>query len=131
MAKLSDKVLKLFTDPNYLFVGTVDADGSPQFTPVWTDVEDGRIRFNTVVGNVKDRNLRRDNRVGLSITARDNPWEKADIRGRAVDFIEGKEADDHLDDLSEKYIGQRPYPWRRPTDPRVIVVVEPERVHCM
>ena len=77
----------------------------------------------------KVRNLRRDARVGLSITARDNPWEKADIRGRTVDFIEGKEADDHLDDLSEKYIGQRPYPWRNPEEKRVIVVVEPVRVH--
>lgn len=131
MAKLSDKARKLFTDPNYLFVGTVDPDGSPQVTPVWTDVQDDRIRFNTVVGNVKDRNLRRDPRVALSITARDNPWEKADIRGQAVNFIEGKEADDHLDDLAEKYIGQRPYPWRNPAQQRVIVVIEPQRVHAM
>jgi PPOX class probable F420-dependent enzyme len=131
MAKLSDKARKLFTDPNYLFVGTVNSDGSPQVTPVWTDEKDGRIRFNTAVGRVKERNLRRDPRVGLSITARDNPWEKADIRGRVVDFVEGQEADAHIDDLAEKYIGQRPYPWRNPAEKRVIVVIEPERVHEM
>jgi PPOX class probable F420-dependent enzyme len=131
MAELSDKARQLFTDPNYLFVGTVNSDGSPQVTPVWTDVKDGKIRFNTALGRVKERNLRRDPRVGLSITARDNPWEKADIRGRVVDFVEGQEADAHIDDLAEKYIGQRPYPWRNPAEKRVIVVIEPDRVHEM
>jgi len=131
MAGLSDKAQKLFTDPNYLFVGTVNSDGSPQVTPVWTDVQDGRIRFNTAIGRVKERNLRRDPRIGMSITARDNPWEKVDVRGRVVDWVEGDEADKHIDDLSEKYTGQRPYPWRNPEEQRVIVVIEPERVHEM
>lgn len=131
MAGLSDKARKLFTDPNYMFVGTVNPDGSPQVTPVWTDVEDGRIRFNTAIGRVKERNLRRDPRIGMSITARDNPWDKVDVRGRVVDFIEGEKADAHIDDLSEKYTGQRPYPWRNPDERRVIVVIEPERVHEM
>jgi PPOX class probable F420-dependent enzyme len=131
MAELSDKARKLFTDANYLFVGTINSDGSPQVTPVWTDVQDGRIRFNTAIGRVKERNLRRDPRVGMSITARDNPWDKVDVRGRVVDWVEGEEADAHIDDLSEKYTGQRPYPWRNPDERRVIVVIEPERVHEM
>jgi PPOX class probable F420-dependent enzyme len=131
MAELSEKARKLFEDPNYLFVGTVNKDGSPQVTPVWTDVHNGHIRFNTAVGRAKERNLRRDPRVGLSITARENPWEKVDIRGRVIDFIEGEEADANIDDLAEKYIGQRPYPWRTPEEKRVIVVIEPERVYEM
>jgi PPOX class probable F420-dependent enzyme len=131
MAELSDKARKLFTDPNYLYVGTTNRDGSPQVTVVWTDLEDTRIRFNTAIGRVKERNLRRDPRVGLTITARDNPWYKVDVRGRVVDFIEGEEADRHIDDLSEKYTGQRPYPWRQADERRVIVVIEPARVYEM
>jgi PPOX class probable F420-dependent enzyme len=131
MAGLSDKARKLFTDPNYLYVGTTNPDGSPQVTVVWTDVQDGRIRFNTAIGRVKERNLRRDPRVGMTITARDNPWDKVDVRGRVVDFVEGEEADRHIDDLSEKYTGQRPYPWRQPDERRVIVVIEPARVYEM
>ena len=131
MAGLSDKARKLFTDPNYLYVGTTNPDGSPQVTVVWTDVQDGRIRFNTAIGRVKERNLRRDPRIGMTITARDNPWAKVDIRGRVVDFVEGEEADRHIDDLSEKYTGQRPYPWRQPEERRVIVVIEPARVYEM
>jgi PPOX class probable F420-dependent enzyme len=131
MAGLSDKARKLFTDPNYLYVGTTNPDGSPQVTVVWTDLQDGRIRFNTAIGRVKERNLRRDPRIGMTITARDNPWDKVDVRGRVVDFVEGEEADRHIDDLSEKYTGQRPYPWRQPEERRVIVVIEPARVYEM
>lgn len=131
MAELSRKARSLFEEANLLFVATSNPDGSPQVTPVWTDVEDGRIRFNTAVGRVKERNLRRDPRVGLSITHRDDPWNKADIRGRVVDFVEGEAADRHIDELSEKYTGRTPYPWRSAEERRVTVLVEPERVYEM
>jgi PPOX class probable F420-dependent enzyme len=130
MAALSNKARKLFEDPNILFVGTVNADGSPQVTPVWTGLENGYITFNTAVGRAKERNMRRDPRVGLSITARDDPMEKVDVIGRVVDMIVGEDADDQIDDFAEKYIGQRPYPWRR-GETRVKVLIEPVRVHEM
>jgi PPOX class probable F420-dependent enzyme len=131
MAELSEKARKLFEDPNFLFVATVNADGSPQVTPVWTALDNGHITFNTAVGRVKERNLRRDPRVGLSITAKDNPMDKVDIAGRVVDFVEGDEAFAQIDDLAEKYIGQRPYPWLQEGEKRVKIVIEPVRVHEM
>jgi PPOX class probable F420-dependent enzyme len=131
MAELSEKARKLFEDPNVLFVATINADGSPQVTPVWTALDNGHITFNTAVGRVKERNLRRDPRVGLSITAKDDPFKKADIVGRVVDFIEGDEAYAQIDDLAEKYIGQRPYPWLQEGEKRVKIVIEPVRVHEM
>jgi PPOX class probable F420-dependent enzyme len=131
MAELSEKARKLFEDPNLLFVATINPDGSPQVTPVWTHLDNGHITFNTAVGRVKERNLRRDPRVGLSITARDDPFKKVDIVGRVVEFIEGDTAYAQIDDLSEKYIGQRPYPWRREDEKRVKVLVEPLRLYEM
>jgi PPOX class probable F420-dependent enzyme len=131
MAELSEKARKLFEDPNFLFVATVNADGSPQVTPVWTALENGHITFNTAVGRVKERNLRRDPRVGLSITAKDDPYKKVDIVGRVVDFIEGDKAYTQIDDLAEKYMGQRPYPWLQEGEKRVKIVIEPLRVHEM
>lgn len=128
MAELSDKARKLFEDPNLLFVGTVNSDGSPQVTPVWTALENGHITFNTAVGRAKERNLRRDPRVGLSISAKDDQFKKVDIVGRVVDFIEGDEAYAQIDDLSEKYLGKA-YPWHRESEQRVKVVIEPVRVH--
>jgi hypothetical protein len=44
-------------------------------------------------------------------------------------MIVGDEADAQIDDLSEKYLGQRPYPWRRPGQERVKVIVEPVRIY--
>jgi PPOX class probable F420-dependent enzyme len=131
MAELSEKARKLFEDPNLLFVATANPDGSPQVTPVWTGLDNGRITFNTAVGRVKERNLRRDPRVGLSITAAGDPFNKVDVAGRVVDFVEGDEAYAQIDDFSEKYIGQRPYPWRRENEKRVKIVVEPVRVYEM
>jgi PPOX class probable F420-dependent enzyme len=129
--ELSAKARGLFEDSNILFVATVNADGSPQVTPVWTALDNGHITFNTAVGRVKERNLRRDPRLGLSIAAKADPFKKVDIVGRVVDFIQGDEADAQIDDLSEKYIGQRPYPWHREGEQRVKLVVEPMRVYEM
>ena len=129
MAQLSEKAGKLFDDPNLLFIATLNPDGSAQVTPVWTDRQDGYIRFNTAIGRVKERNLRRDPRVAASIASRDNLFDKVDVGGRVVQFIEGEAADAHIDDLSEKYTGKRPYASRREGERRVTVVVEAERVH--
>ena len=130
MGELSDKARKLFEEPNLLFVGTINSDGSPQVTPVWTHLENGYITFNTAKGRAKERNLRRDPRVGLSITSRDDPMNKVDVIGRVVDMIEGQDAEDQIDDFAEEYIGQRPYPWRR-GETRIKVLVEPVRVYQM
>jgi PPOX class probable F420-dependent enzyme len=130
MAELSERARKLFEDPNLLFVGTVNSDGSPQVTPVWTHLENGYITFNTARGRAKERNMRHDPRVGLSVAASDDPMNKVDVIGRVVDMIEGDEAESQIDDLSEKYIGQRPYPWRR-GETRIKVLVEPVRIYSM
>jgi PPOX class probable F420-dependent enzyme len=131
MAELDDKTRKLFEGPNLMFVATVNLDGSPQVTPVWAALENGYVTFNTAVGRVKERNLRRNPRVGLSMVSKDNPYEKADISGLVVDMIEGEEADSQIDDLAEKYLGQRPYPWRNPDETRLKILVEPVRVYTM
>ena len=130
MAELSDKARKLFEAPNLLFVATVNRDGSPQVTPVWTHTEDRYVTFNTARGRAKERNMRREPRIGLSIASRDDSMEKVDLAGRVVEMIEGDEAEAQIDDLSEKYIGQRPYPWRRGEE-RIKVLIEPVRVHEM
>ena len=40
-------------------LATINADGTPQVTPVWFDWDGSRIRINTARGRLKDRNLRR------------------------------------------------------------------------
>ena len=125
MAELTENARKKLTEPNFAYLATVMEDGSPHVNPVWVDVDDGRVVFNTAVGRVKERNIRRDPRVALSVADKENPYDKVDIRGRVVDIIEGEEADRHIDELAMKYMGQETYPYRQPGERRLKVVIEP------
>ncbi len=129
-AALPEGVKKLFLEPNYAHVATLMADGSPQVTPVWVDIEGDLILVNTAEGRSKPRNVRRDPRVAISIVKQDNPYSSAFVRGRVVEMrLEG--ADDHIDKLAMKYMGQESYPYRQAGDQRVIMVIEPEHVSSM
>jgi PPOX class probable F420-dependent enzyme len=129
-ASLSEGVKKLFSEPNFAHVATLMPDGSPQVTPVWVDLKDGRILVNTAEGRVKPRNVRRDPRVAVSITSQSNPYSAAFIRGRVVE-VTHEGADELIDKLAKKYIGQDRYPWRQPGEQRVVLVIEPEHVSSM
>ena len=128
MVELSDKARTTLDGPNLAFLATVMKDGSPQVTPVWIARENGNLTFNTAVGRVKDWNIRRDPRVAISVADRDDPYDKVCIRGRVVEIIEGEEADRQIDELAKKYIGRDTYPWRRPGEIRVKMIVEPDSV---
>ena len=131
MAELPEKARKLIEEPNLGYVATVMSDGSPQVTPVWIELSNGYICFNTAVGRVKEKNLRRDPRVAISVANRENPYDKIDLRGHVVDMIEGQEADEMIDRLAKKYLGEDKYPWRSPDERRVMVKVEPGSVSTM
>ena len=129
-ATLSEGVKKLFLEANFAHLATIMPDGSPQVTPVWVDLEDGRILVNTAEGRAKPRNVRHDPRVALSITKQDNPYSSAFIRGRVVE-TRHEGADELIDKLAKKYLGQDRYPWRQPGEQRLILVIEPEHVMSM
>jgi PPOX class probable F420-dependent enzyme len=129
-AALSQGIKKLFQEPNYAHVATLMADGSPQVTPVWVDIEGDRILVNTSEGRVKPRNVRRDARVAISIIKQDNPYSSAYIRGRVAE-MRHEGAKEHIDKLAKKYLGQDTYPYLQPEEQRVIMVIEPEHVGSM
>jgi PPOX class probable F420-dependent enzyme len=128
MTKLDDRTRSKIEVPNLAHLATVMKDGSPQVTPVWIGLENGHVTFNTAVGRVKERNIRRDPRVAFSVVNKDDPYDKVSIRGRVVGIVEGEEADRQIDDLAKKYLGRDSYPWRRPDERRIKVLVEPESV---
>jgi len=129
-ATLSEGVKKLFLEPNFGHLATLMPDGSPQVSPVWVDLDGERILVNTAEGRAKPRNVRRDPRVAISITRQDNPYSSAFIRGRVVE-VRHEGADELIDKLAKKYIGQDRYPWRQPGEQRLIMVIEPEHVSAM
>jgi len=128
MAQLTEKARQRLSDPNFGYLATIMEDGSPQVSPVWVDVEGDQILFNTAKGRVKEQNMRRDPRVAISIADKDNQYDKVDIRGRVVDWVDGDEALSHIDRMAKKYMGEDKYPWHRPGEERVIVKIEPDKI---
>jgi PPOX class probable F420-dependent enzyme len=128
MAELSQDVRELFKGKNFWHVATVNPDGSPQSTPMWVALRDGRILLNTALGRRKARNIEGNPRVALSLTSPENDYKSVQVQGRVVDTITGDQAEADIDMLSEKYTGQTPYPWRSPGEQRVTYLVEPTKV---
>jgi PPOX class probable F420-dependent enzyme len=126
---LTDKSRQLIDAPNYAFLATVNADGGPQVSPVWVDRDGDTILVNTAIGRVKDRNMRREPRVAISIPSGGDFYDKVDIRGHVVDVVEGDEAERHIDKLAKKYVGEDTYPNRREGEHRVIFRIEADRIH--
>lgn len=129
-ATISAGVRKLFQEPNFAHLATLMADGSPQVSPVWVDVEGERILVNTAEGRAKLRNVRRDPRVALSIASHQNPYSSAFIRGRVVE-VRHEGADAHIDKMAKKYLGKDRYPGRAPGEQRVLLVIEPQHISKM
>ncbi|HUG38030.1 MAG TPA: pyridoxamine 5'-phosphate oxidase family protein, partial [Candidatus Limnocylindrales bacterium] len=60
MMTLPDSHKDLLEKKAFANLATLNADGSPQVTPVWFDTDGRYFRINTARGRVKDRNLRRN-----------------------------------------------------------------------
>lgn len=127
-AELNEQVRKRLEEPNFWYVATVTPDGAPHVTPMWVGLEDGLIVFNTSVGRIKEENLRNDARVYLSHADAENPYDRVQISGRVVRFVEGEEAERGMDRLTHKYLGLNGYPWLIEGERRVHVLIEPDRV---
>jgi PPOX class probable F420-dependent enzyme len=119
---------ELLKAKNFCTVSTIRPDGSIHTAPTWIDVQDGRPVLNTAEGRVWPRNLERDPRVTLTVQNMENPYEYVSIRGRVAERTTSG-ADEHIDAMAMKYLGQETYPYRQPGEQRLIVRVDPEFVH--
>src|SRR5262245_29723087 len=110
--------------------GTIMKDGTPQVTPVWCDYDGTYVRVNSAVGRVKDKNVRRNPNVAITLQDPENPYRYLSIKGK-VEVITLEGADDHIDKLAKKYLGKDKYPGRRPGEVRVMYKIRPERCSTM
>lgn len=126
-------IAKLFEGKNFAFLATLMKDGSPQVTPTWVDIDknNNTILVNTAKGRIKHRNISKDPRVAVSVIDFSNPYDMVTVRGKVIEQINGKDADEHIDKLAKKYLGKDKYPRRRPGEERVILRIKPELVGRM
>ena len=127
-ATIPDSHRDLFEKPAFAGFATLMADGTPQVTPVWCDFDGRHVIINTARGRVKTRNMERDKRVGLAIMDPQNPYRYLSIQGRIVEMTE-QGASEHIDRMAKKYLGKDKYPFAAPGEVRVLVKIQPERIH--
>ena len=127
---IPDQFKDLFSKVAFAQLATLMPDGSPQVTPVWCDFDGTNVRVNSAKGRVKDKNMRRDKKVALSVQDPENPYRYLAMRGEVVEITE-EGADAHIDALAKKYLGKDKYPFRGPGEVRVIYKIRPVNVHTM
>ena len=126
-----DKFKDLLSDKRaFASLGTLMPDGHPQVTPVWFEYDGQYILVNSARGRQKDKNMRRDPRVSVTVMDPNNPYRYVAIRGRVAEITE-QGADAHIDRLAKKYLDVDRYPFRQPGEVRVLYKIEPQRVTSM
>ncbi|HYL65721.1 MAG TPA: PPOX class F420-dependent oxidoreductase [Nitrosopumilaceae archaeon] len=128
--ELTDSAISLFRGKNFAFIASLMNDGSPHITPVWIDYDGQFFLVNTAEGRTKQKNFERDSRVALSIVDKDNPYNTVTIRGKVVEQTRNG-ADEHIDKLAKKYLGVDKYPFRAPSEKRIILKIKPDKVFHM
>lgn len=117
---------------------TLKKDGRPQLSNVMFAVVDGTVRISVTDSRAKTRNLRRDPRVSLHVTAPDF-WSYVVIEGEAVLTPVADKADDAtVAELVEMYramAGEHPdwddYRRAMVADRRLVVRLQPRHVYGM
>ena len=116
----------LFQFRNLAFLTTLSKDGSPHVTPVWAEMVGDLILINTFETSAKNKHIKNDKRIALSVVEQNNPFNMVSIKGRVIEqTTEG--ADDHLKRLAKKYLGIGKYYYRKPNHKRVILKLKPEK----
>ena len=128
--KLPDSYKDIFSKKTFMHLATLTPEGSPHVSPVWVDLDGDQIVVNSAKGRFKDKNMRADPRVACSGTDPENPYRSVMVRGKVVKITE-EGADEHIDKMARKYLGQEKYPNRQPGEVRVLYYIQPERVATM
>ena len=124
MTVLPEAARKMFDEPNFVTVATIDPDGKPQLSIVWAKRDGDHVLFSTIKGRRKYSNLVRDARASALVYPADDPYSYAEVRG-AVTLTDDPSAA-LIKELALKYTGQ-PF-GDRPGEQRVIVRIVPDRV---
>jgi PPOX class probable F420-dependent enzyme len=129
-AAIPEQHKDLLSKVAFAHLATLMPDGSPQVTPVWFDFDGALFRVNSAKGRVKDKNMRRNKKVALSVQDPENPYRYLAIQGEVEEITE-EGADTHIDSLAKKYLGKDKYPFRGPGEVRVIYKIRPLKLNTM
>ncbi|WP_199552664.1 PPOX class F420-dependent oxidoreductase [Streptomyces sp. N35] len=126
---LSAAARRLLEAPNPAILATINPDGSPQTSPVWVGLDGDDLVIASQAGRRKDKNLRRDPRVSLTVYDAADPQRYIEVRGTAaISEDVGRRLTIELD---EQYEGPGAGDWALKLGPevvRIVIRITPERV---
>jgi PPOX class probable F420-dependent enzyme len=102
MATLADQVREFLSEVRFGVAATINADGTPQQSVMWYDLRGDHIMMNTLVGRVKEKNLKRDPRISLCV---ENEYNYVTIKGRAELDYDRERSQALIRELAIKYNG--------------------------
>ena len=125
---LDDDVIRLAKGPNLATVVTLMPDGQPQALLTWIDADGDELLVNTEPQRQRARNVARDPRVTVLIHSAESAWDWAEVRGHVSGTTDGQVARDHIDELSNRYLG---HDYRNPIGPdgRIILRIAADKVN--
>ncbi len=94
----------LLADARPAILATTRSDGRPHAAPVWIDVDQGAVWFNTGADTVKGRNLARTGVASICVQDDRPPFSFVVVEGTVVDTIEPSPPDVR-EALAARYLG--------------------------
>ncbi len=125
---IPDSHVDIFESESFAHLATIMPNGMPHVTPVWVDHENREyVLVNTARGRRKEKNVRNEPMVGLSVCDPADPYRYVSVQGEAELTEEG--AKDHIDKLAQRYFDQEEYPHHgEESGPRVLIKIPTERI---
>ncbi|PSQ41873.1 PPOX class F420-dependent oxidoreductase [Halobacteriales archaeon QS_9_68_42] len=126
MASIPEEFHDLFEKRTFAHLLTL----APHSTPVWADYDEGadQVPVNTARGRRKERNVRANSKVGVSMCDPDDPYRYVSVQGEVATLTEDG-AVEHIDALVRRYTGLEEYPNHgEGSGPRVILEIRPNNV---
>lgn len=131
MSKMTSEEIQDFLDEIHIAsLATTNRDGSPHVIPIWYQYRDGKLYMISFILGRKLYNMRRDSRVSVCVTHRDQPYRYVIIQGNAR--VTTDDMDGPTTSMCVRYMGQeRGTEYARQLmdgGNRVVIVVEPTNI---
>ncbi|MCY4086542.1 MAG: pyridoxamine 5'-phosphate oxidase family protein [Actinomycetia bacterium] len=134
--ELAPEYRQLIDRPYTVTLATVARNGRAQLSPMRfrASQDRRRVELNTVIGRIKDHQMRRHPRISIQTTNPENPYHWLSMYGEVVDVIResdperGHLATESVDSLAELYLGERPYSFWTNGEERVLHIAAPTQI---
>jgi PPOX class probable F420-dependent enzyme len=125
---LDEDTARLAKSKNLATVVTLMPDGQPQAQLTWIDHDGEHVLVNTEPQRQRAKNVRHDPRITVLIHSDSDPWDWSEVRGHVADTVGGVRAREHIDELSNRYVGTD---FAAPVGPegRIILVIAPDKIN--